>query len=330
MAHIRQYANGRWQAVVRRRGYPPRSEGFASKTEAVQWARAVEAQVDNRTYADRSVAERTTMAAAIDRYLEEVTPGKRSARSETQRLNHLKRIFGKHTLVTLQREEIAKYRDQRLRDGKASGTVIKELNSLCHVFEVARKDWGYPLPENPVKLVRKPKAGRGRDRRLQPGEYERLKQASAESKCLLLPFIIDLAIETAMRLGELLSLKWGDIDFSQRYAMLDLTKNGERRAAPLSTRAVATLGAIPRHISNPRVFWCWSRPDAFENAWRRAVKKANIADLRFHDLRHESASRLFERGLNPMEVAAITGHKTLQVLKRYVHFKPQDLAAKLG
>ncbi|MCX7141894.1 MAG: integrase [Proteobacteria bacterium] len=250
MAYIRQYANGRWQAVVRRRGYPSKSESFTSRKDAVQWARSVETKVDGGTYSDRSLAERTTMAAAIDRYLEEVTPGKRSARSETQRLNQLRRIFGKHTLVTLQREEIAKYRDQRLRDRKAPGTVIKDLNTLSHVFEVAIKDWGLPLPGNPVKLVRRPKASRGRDRRITPEEYERLKAACKESRSPLLVPIVVLAVETAMRLGELLSLRWSDIDLDRRVAKLDMTKNGDSRVVPLSTLTALTPTAI-RAVRRP-------------------------------------------------------------------------------
>ena len=93
---------------------------------------------------------------------------------------------------------------------------------------------------------------------------------------------------------------------------------------------MTAISSLPRHFKDGRVFWTWSRADSLENAWRRAVKAADIADFRFHDLRHEAVSRLFERGLNVMEVSAISGHKNLQMLRRYTHLKAEDLAQKLG
>ena len=142
--------------------------------------------------------------------------------------------------------------------------------------------------------------------------------------------MVRFAIETGMRMGEMLSLEWRYVDMAQRVATLPDTKTGDARQVPLSTAAIAELSALPRHIKNGRVFWTWSRADSLENAWRRAVKAAGIEDLRFHDLRHEAVSRLFELGLNPMEVAAISGHKTLQMLKRYTHLRAAELALKIG
>ena len=330
MAYVRQYRNGRWQAVVRRKGSPPQTQAFPTRDSALKWARSIEAQLDRSIGTQGLFYQRVTIAEAIDRYLEEVTPAKRSARRETQRLGHLKRVFGHYTFHTLGRREIATYRDARLAEGKAGATVVKELNSLSHLYETARRDWGYALPENPAKLVRRPAVARGRDRRLSTAEYESLKHACANSRSILLPHIVDIAIETAMRLGELLSLTWNDIDLTRRCATLDMTKNGESRIVPLSTSALATLSTIPRHLNNPKVFWCWGQPDAFENAWRRAVKHAGIEDFVFHDLRHESTSRLFERGFSIMEVSAITGHKTLQMVKRYTHLRTLDLVKRLG
>jgi integrase len=99
---------------------------------------------------------------------------------------------------------------------------------------------------------------------------------------------------------------------------------------PLSTKAVHLLEALPRHITDKRAFWEWKGTDSLEHTWRRAVLKSGIEDFRFHDLRHEATSRFFEKGMNMMEVATITGHKTLQMLKRYTHLKAEDLAKKLG
>jgi integrase len=146
---------------------------------------------------------------------------------------------------------------------------------------------------------------------------------------MLEPLVV-LALETAMRLGELLGLDWPRIKLDKRVAFLPLTKNGEPRSVPLSPKAIETLQRIPRNLQNQRVFWTWTRSDSVENAWRRVLLNAEISDLRFHDLRHEATSRLFERGLSLPEVASITGHKTWQMLRRYTHLRAEDLAAKLA
>lgn len=151
--------------------------------------------------------------------------------------------------------------------------------------------------------------------------------------------LIRLALETAARLGELLALEWRDIDAGRRVAVLRGvggrgTKNGdESRAVPLSSAALVVLQelqALPLGIDG-RVFYWWAGSDSFNKTWRRACACAGIEDLRFHDLRHEATSRLFEKGVfEGVEVAAITGHKTLQMLKRYTHLRAADLARKLG
>lgn len=142
--------------------------------------------------------------------------------------------------------------------------------------------------------------------------------------------VVRFAIETGMRMGEILSLQWCNVDMPNRVATLPDTKTGDARQVPLSTAAIAAISPPPRHFKDGRVFWTWKRADCLENAWRRAVKSAGIIDLRFHELRHQAVSRLFELGLNPMEVAAISGHKTLQMLKRYAHLKATELVKKLA
>lgn len=330
MAHIRQLVSGNWQAVVRRHGLKPSSKSFDTKIAARRWARVIESEIDRGVFLDRSEGERTTMGELIDRYLLEVTPRKKSASREVLRLNGLKRHFGRFSVAALRSSHISEYRDARLACGLAAATVVKELNSLSHLFDVAAKDWGIALPSNPAKMVRRPQVARGRDRRLQPGEESKLFAACERSRARMLAPAVRFAIETGMRMGEILSLTWRNVDLAQRIATLPDTKTGDARQVPLSTVAVAAISGLPRHISDGRVFWTWQRADSLENAWRRAVKSAGIEDLRFHDLRHEAVSRLFELGLNPMEVASISGHKTLQMLKRYTHLRATDLVRKLG
>ena len=330
MAYIRELESGKWQTVVRRSGNKPISKSFDTKTQAGQWARIIESEIDRSVFVDRAEAERVTIGELIDRYLSEVTPQKKSARSEKQRLTALKTHFGAFSLASLRNTHIATYRDARLNVGLAGATVVKELNSLSHLFDVAIKDWGYPLVANPAKLVRRPKIARGRDRRLLTGEETKLFAACAKSNATMLLPIVQFAIETAMRMGEILSLEWRNVDVAQRVATLPDTKTGDARQVPLSTAALAAISPLPRHFKDGRVFWTWKRTDSLENAWRRAVKAAGITDFRFHDLRHEAVSRLFEHGLNVMEVSAISGHKTLQMLRRYTHLKAEELVKKLG
>lgn len=315
---------------MRHRGIRPVAKSFETKTQAIRFARLLEAEIDRGIFVDRSECEQTTVGDLIDRYLREITPTKKSARAEKQRLNALKTRFGAFFLSSVRSTHITAYRDARLNKGLAGATVVKELNSLSHLFDIAIKDWGFPLPANPAKLVRRPKIARGRERRLLAGEQEQLFASCQASRAKMLLPAVQFAIETGVRMGELLSLEWRHVDTHLRVATLPDTKNGESRQVPLSSAAVTAITSLPRHIKDGRVFWAWSRSDSLENAWRRAVKAAGLKDLRFHDLRHEAVSRLFERGLNPMEVSAISGHKTLQMLKRYTHLKAEELAKKLA
>jgi len=283
-------------------------------------------------FVSRREAENTTLGEALDRYLREITPEKKGAQQEQSRIEAWKRHhLAQRYLATLRGVDFAKYRDDRLEAGKSQSTVRLELAIISHLFTIARKEWGMEILSNPVQAIRLPSSSRARDRRLQGDEEERLLAACGASKSVALKDMVIMAVETAMRLGELLGLRWPEIDHQKRIARLIDTKNGENRTVPLSTRAVEALRHRPRSISNDRVFYEWKNSWSFEHAWHRALKRAGIEDLRFHDLRHEATSRFFEMGIfNPMEVAAITGHKDLKMLKRYTHLRAEDLAAKLG
>ena len=180
---------------------------------------------------------------------------------------------------------------------------------------------------NPTAQIRKPTLPEGRDRRLEDGEEDRLMDECRASRSGWLAPIVIIALETGMRLGEIVSLKWSYVDLDSRVARLTDTKNGTRRDVPLSSIAASTLEALPRSLDG-RVFPLVA--ETVKESYRAAVRRAGIDNLRFHDLRHEATSRFFERGLDIMEVAAITGHKTLAMLKRYTHLRAADLARKLG
>jgi len=327
MASLRK-RKGHWQAQVRRKGFEPLAKTFRNRQDALAWARQAEADMDRNAFVPRRQAESVTVQQLLDRYLEEVAPQKRSYRTMRTALIGLRRHFRYQTLATLHPADIAEYRDKRLRDGRSPATVIKELNLLSRLIDVAARDWGIEVPRNPAKLVSRPSAPAGRTRRLAPGEECALLKASRASRAKNLETVVILALETAMRLGEILSLDWAEVNLQRRTAHLSLTKNGEARTIPLSRKAMETLTSLGP-TTKGKLFPQWRDSISFLHAWRRVVIKSGIDDFRFHDLRHEAISRLFEKGLNPMQVAAISGHKTLQMLKRYTHLRAEDLAALL-
>jgi len=333
----------KWQAKVRRNGYPPVSKTFARRADAEAWARQQEAEMDRGAWRDRSSADSTTLYALLERYLKDVVPTKRGAEVEALRIKTLMRDeITRHKLSALSPLVLAEWRDRRLAAGCSGGTVNRELNIVSAVLNWARRELMIAV-ENPVASIRRPPPSKARERRLEPEEESRLLKALEDQSGEAIradgkryrqgtrnPWIrpiVELALETAMRRGELLSLTWDNIDFKRRTAYLPETKNGEARTVPLSSRAIAVLTALPRSMDG-RVFPITA--NALKLAFERAVKRAGIEDLHFHDLRHEATSRLAEKLPNVIELAAVTGHKDLRMLKRYYHPRAEDLARKLG
>lgn len=159
-----------------------------------------------------------------------------------------------------------------------------------------------------------PKNNPPRERRLKQGEYEKLKTAAHGSRSWYLWPIIDIAIETAMRRGEILSLQWANIELNKQRVLLPITKNSRSRWVPLSHLALEHINHVPRTAD--RVFPVTDV--AFRQAWDRLRVRAGITDLTFHDLRHESISRKFESGMNIPQVMEISGHRTASQMFRYV------------
>jgi integrase len=326
MATIRQKGDKQWHVQVRKRGYPPETRTFSTKTAAQKWATLIEAEMARGMFVSRTEAECTTLDEVLDRYAAEVLPTKRSQAPELSRIRTLREHFGRFHLASLTSTKISEFRDVRSSQVSAQ-TVIHEINLLNRVLKTATMDWGIALPAGlPTALVRKPTRPRGRDRRVSAHEIATIIEHSES------PFIRDaitLAVETALRRRELCELRWEHIDFSKRTAYIpdDTAKTGVARHIPLSTIAFNTLRLMPRNLSG-RVFEL--APDSISQAFERACRRAKVVGARWHDLRHEAASRLFERNLNVMEVASITGHKTLDMLKRYTHLRAEDLAKKLA
>lgn len=273
------------------------------------------------------------LSRALDKYYESVSIHKKGSLQEFYRINVIKRHpLAERMMHEITTVDIASYRDERLsqcntRTGKniSGNTVRLELALLSSMFNIAKVEWG-TCRDNPVEHVRKPKMSKGRDRRLVGTEERRLSRFFRERN-LLLYIIFHLAIETAMRQGEILGLLWENIDIQHGVAHLPDTKNGSSRDIPLSRKARNLLQMLPLQRRG-RVFTYTS--SGFKSAWRGAVQALHIEDLHFHDLRHEAISRLFELGtLNIMEVASISGHRSLNMLKRYTHLRAWKLVSKL-
>lgn len=327
MASIR-FRSNKWQARISRIGEQSLVKTFLTKEDAEKWARSIEVEWDKGTYCNTHQAQKTTFGELIERYLREVTPTMRGANADSYRLKAiLRKPIAQINTLLLNSNRIAKYRDERLKEVTA-GTVIRELAYFSSIINHARREWGINIA-NPVVLVRKPSSPPSRNRILTHDEEIRLLEATTPLKnrnIYTRPFII-LALETAMRRGELLNLRWENINFSKRTAFLALTKNGESRTVPLSTRAIETLQALPRSIDGRVLPVNFA---ALENSFKRAIARAKIDNLRIHDLRHTAATRLSEKLHNLLELSAVTGHKSLSMLKRYYHPNPELLAKKLG
>jgi integrase len=325
--------NDKWQARVQLSGQGSIAKSFNTKADAIKWARNVESQLDLGVLAAKQSMPR--MMSVLARYLEEVTPTKKGVKQERNRIRQLQKSkLADMTVDKITSELIAQYRDTRLKTVSAN-TVRIELALISVVFEQCRKEWGFALT-NPVRGIRIPKPGKPRQRRLEAGEEEALLAACRTSRAYYLHSFVVLAIETGMRFGELLGIRWEHINLNSQTIFLPDTKNGHPRTVPLSTRAVGVINALPRAI-NGKLFN--SGYQSIHNAFNLAVTKARgtqpdsnifLKELRFHDLRHEAVTRLFEKGLNPIEVGMVSGHKTLSMLQRYTHLRSEELVSKLA
>lgn len=335
MASYQRLPSGKWRVQVRKQGvYAARS--FTTKGQAQTWARKTEIAIEDGIFGLN--CETPLLTEALDRYEKEVSSLKKGARSERSRIRVLQGIsrgqkegeqesfqWSDWPLSKLGVTDIAEIRDFLLKE-RAPETVRKYLSLLSDLFTHARREWGYDL-KNPVADVRKPKPCQARNRRLTKAEEKVLLAAVDKKSNKEFGAIVRLGLYTGMRQGEIIGLRWEYVDLRKKVAVLSKTKNGDIRGVPLSSQAVKVIKSLDMKKSGQIFGYTDS---GFRALWRRMVLGLGMADFRFHDLRHEATSRFFEKGLNPMEVASITGHKTMHMLKRYTHLRAEDLARKLG
>jgi len=346
MATFELRESGWWQAKIRRKGYPAQSKTFETKTAAKDWAKKIEAKMAEGIFVSASAAERTTLGDLIDRFITDFAEKpenykQREDKKEAWRfqLQHLKNALGQYSLAVIDQKLIRKYRTDRSntlwRGNKIKdSTIRKEIFMLSKLFSYAEKEESITLPRgNPVEKISKPGEGKARDRRLSKDEMKKLLAECKASRNIYLLPAVELAIELAMRQGEILAFDWKDVYQGRSIATIRESKSDndevQGRIVPLSPRAINILKTLPRKIGNKTKVIPVQRMTLY-HVFHAAVVRAGIKDFTFHDLRHESLSRLSERGdFSILEMAAVSGHRTLQMLKRYNHQDAERLAEKL-
>ena len=350
MATIRE-RGGRFHVQVRMSGFPSRTATFPTRRAAERWAKTIEAEMIEGRHFRSAEARRRTLGEAIDRYLEEEVPKKRDGRMHRftlpwwkARIGHLKLADITPAIIVEQRGKLARETYTRARpDSKRStvkpgekprqfkrspGTINRYLECLGHVFTVARKEWHW-LSHNPMDGVSKLRENRGRVRYLTADERERLLAETAKDP-VLHTFAV-LALSTAARAGELLRLRWSDVDLKEQRLLFRVTKNAEPRAVWIHGEALRLLkehGKV-RRLDDDRVFTNGAGgPYEYAKAFKAACAAAKVENFRFHDLRHSAATYLAMEGATEQQLRAIGGWKS-NVVNRYVHIAAQDAKSVL-
>jgi integrase len=321
-------------ARVKRVGFRTVSKSFNTKEQAKKWSRTIERKLDQGEIFDYTQASRLTLSDLIDRYIKENKhKAKKGWLMEESRARYIKEdTISDCNCLRLSSKHLVEFRDRRLQ--KVSNTTFnKDLSFLSQVIETAIHDWEIGFPSNPCKSVKRIPNSRPRNRVFKGDEEHRLLEASVlvnlhgKRNTYLKP-MIQFSIETAVRQGELLKIKYQDIDFNKCLLHLNDTKNSEDRVIPLSNKAIMILKSLPRRFDG-KVFPYTK--DSLRSWWDTAKRKAKIKDFRWHDLRRVACSRLFEKGLGVEQVQAISGHKDPTLLLNvYTKVDPVKLVKRLG
>ena len=316
-----------WRARIRRNGVDL-NKTFDTKRDAEDWGLAEEARL---IAADARKPAGVTCKDLFARYAEEVSPLKRGGRWEVIRLLALsrdKRFSG--LAADLNGEILSQWRNERLKEVSGS-TINRDMNLMGAVFTEAIKEWGLKMPANPIHLIRRPASNKGRDRRVSDEERAAVIKelgwdgvSPPQDIREWIAWSFDLALATAMRRGEILSMEWKHV--KERYVHLPITKNGDARNVPLSTKGRELFGLL--EVGTGLVVPVSG--GTFSRYFAEAATGAGYPDLNFHDARHEATTRISEKFDNVLELSAVTGHRDLRALRGYYHPKPEDLADKMG
>jgi integrase len=323
-----------WRVRVRRANGPWLTKSFRRKQDAEEWARSIEHKLDVGEHVPSSEARRRTLGDAIDRFLTVTLPQSKHQKNtaeQTRILTWWKGELGDRPLVAITPSVIAEVRDrlatEPARRGKprSGATINRRITALSAVMRVAVKEYGW-LAKNPIPNVTRMPDSKGRERFLSDPERKALLAACEASPCPALSPLVRLALATGARKGELLGLLWRDVSLPHRRVTFRDTKNNDTRTVPLAAPAVEALQAW-RKVRLPVAEVFPIPAPTIDKAWQAARAEAGLPDVRFHDLRHSAASYLAMSGASLMDIAAILGHKTLAMVKRYSHLSEQHTTA---
>ena len=337
MASI-QKRNSSFRVRITRQGKSTLSATFYSRLEAAQWAKQTEAQLRLGLYEESGISlqphHEVLFEVAANHYMKTHTIHKKIIRCETSRLQILIKRWGNLPISKVDKFSVVTLRDDLLKMGRSGETINHYFNTISKLFQMLNDEWELEIP-NPIKGIKRMPPSKGRRKRVNL-ELESLLIFGCNQLSLpLLCSLIQFALQTGMRRGELMGLTWADIDLSNRKAYLHQTKNGEPRQVPLTRQAMAVLESLPKDSERVFPMGMSALRSQFERLKRHLEQGwygfgANpFSDLRFHDFRHEALSRLSDAGLNVIELSHISGHKTLAMLKRYTHPSHEAIFFKL-
>ena len=324
MATIRKHYK-KWQVIIRRKFHKTLRKSFTLKEDAEKFAREKESEIDKGLLTTFEQAQKTTLGELLERYQLEITSKKKSNDSEKWKIKTLQKLeICNNYLMNITPTKIAKLRDDLLADRKP-GTVNKYLSVISNCWNIARREWGINLPDNPCTLVKKPAVFDRRDRILTDEEYKRILSACELSKLHCMKGLVEFAWETGCRRGEILRLTKQDCDFFNRTALLRDTKNGEDARIALSLKAVQILKE--QVISTTGHFFNVGSDDRFKHHWKKVLLVADVKEFRFHDIRACYIVRMLLPPYNMTipQLAVQTRHKTWKELQRYARLKASDV-----
>jgi integrase len=324
-----------YQAIVRRAGFPERTETFSTRRKAERWVRLIEGEMEDGRHFRSAEAKRRTLGDAIDRYFKDEVPKKRGdGEMHTTTLAWWKAELGHLKLADVTPALAVEYRDKLTRRtyrGKplSGARVNRYVAAARHLFTVARKRWHW-VSYNPFSDVDVLPEGKGRVRYLRDDERKALLAETAKDPTL--NTFVMIALSTACRAGELQKLVWADVDLKAGRLLFRETKNAQPRSAWLHGAALELLkehGKV-RKLEGGQVFENESARGlyGYHKPFRAAVDAAGITNLRFHDLRHTAATYLAQQGATEQQLRAIGGWKS-NIVSRYVHLAAEDAKAAL-
>lgn len=333
MAYIQERKSGdgaiSYRVQVRLKGHPIQTATFERKTDARIWAQQTESAIREGRHFKTTEAKRHTLKDLIERYCDDYLKRLKSEKDRNRHLDWWKKELGAYTLADIRPSRIAEAKETLLKEEtlrgelRSPGTVNRYLAALSHVFTMGIKEYGW-VEDNPVLKITKPKEPRGRVRFLSDKERKTLLD-TCQAKSKTLYTVVVMALSTGARKNEIMSLRWRDVDTKNGQIILHETKNGERRAIPLQGLALQLVKELQqeRSLHTDLLFPSHRHPKTkaieLQKLWDDSIEAAGIEDFRFHDLRHSAASYLAMNGASIAEIAAVLGHKTLQMVKRYAH-----------